>query len=249
MLERCRASICLVLLVGLVAPSRARAYRPFDGTDADVAGPGELELELEPLGFARSDRQRAFVSPAAVANWGFAPGWEAVVEAQQLVVTSGAERGGRWRVEDVALSVKHVLRDGSLGDRTGPNVAVELGALLPEVHGEAAAGGQASLVLSQAWSDATVHLNLAGAWTRAHVPAASGSVIVEGPSRWLVRPVAEVELQAERGARPGRALLVGAIWRVSPTLALDGALRGAAMGDVGAIEVRAGLTWTFAVTR
>jgi len=28
----------------------ASAYRPFDGTDAAVAAPGELEIELQPAG-------------------------------------------------------------------------------------------------------------------------------------------------------------------------------------------------------
>ncbi len=34
----------------LAAP--ALAYRPFDSTDADVAGPGEFELELGPVAAA-----------------------------------------------------------------------------------------------------------------------------------------------------------------------------------------------------
>jgi hypothetical protein len=36
------------LLLGL--SSEASAYRPFDGTDAAVADPGEIEVELQPAG-------------------------------------------------------------------------------------------------------------------------------------------------------------------------------------------------------
>lgn len=241
----CRGrALLVVLLAALWAPGRARAYRPFDGTDAEVAAFGEQELELEPLGFSRGGRQRAFVLPAVVWNWGFAPRWEAVVEGRQLVAARG-EGGARWRVEDVTLSVKHVLRAGSLGEGVGPSLATEWGALLPDVHGAAGAGGQGALVVSQAWPAGTVHLNLLGAWARTHVPAAFGSLIVEGPGRWTVRPVTEVSLEAERGARPLRALLGGVIWPASPALALDAAVRTWAQGAAEGVELRAGLSWTF----
>lgn len=39
----------LVLLVVIAWPLRALAYRPFDQTDADVAAPEEVELELGPI--------------------------------------------------------------------------------------------------------------------------------------------------------------------------------------------------------
>jgi hypothetical protein len=39
----------LAPLAVVLAPGVAWAYRPFDGTDGDVAAPGELAIELGPL--------------------------------------------------------------------------------------------------------------------------------------------------------------------------------------------------------
>jgi hypothetical protein len=235
-----------LVLAGLLAPCTARGYRPVDGTDAAVAAPGELELELEPLGYL-GGAQRTLVAPGAVLNLGFWPGWEAVAEGRQLLVADGAEGGARWSLEDLALSVKHVLRRGSLDDGAGPDVAAELGALLPDVHGAPGAGAQLALVVSQAWPAVTVHLNLLGAWTRAHVPGGFGSLIVEGPGRWPVRPVSEVSLEVEQGRPWTRAALAGLVWQVRGALAIDGALRIFEAGAAGGWEVRAGLTWVFPV--
>ena len=46
---RCVAA-SLVVLFGAACSGAAFAYRPFDGTDAAVAAPGELEVELQPAG-------------------------------------------------------------------------------------------------------------------------------------------------------------------------------------------------------
>jgi hypothetical protein len=49
----------------------AYAYRPFDSTDADVARPGEFELELAPIGRIREGSNRLRVAPAVIGNLGF----------------------------------------------------------------------------------------------------------------------------------------------------------------------------------
>ncbi len=63
-------------------PFPAFAYRPFDGTDAAVADPGEVEIELQPVGHIRqsSDQgaQKTLIAPATVLNFGLSEGWEAV---------------------------------------------------------------------------------------------------------------------------------------------------------------------------
>jgi hypothetical protein len=68
------------LLLGLI--SEARAYRPFDGTDAAVADPGEVEVELQPAGAQWSREQNQLIAPAVVLNYGFLQNWEAVLEGQ-----------------------------------------------------------------------------------------------------------------------------------------------------------------------
>src|SRR5260370_3632003 len=60
----------------------AWAYRPFDGTDAAGAAPGELEIELQPAGRLRGGGTTSLVAPATVINYGLSVGWEAVFEGQ-----------------------------------------------------------------------------------------------------------------------------------------------------------------------
>jgi hypothetical protein len=46
--------------------SPALAYRPFDGTDAAVAAPGEIEIELQPAGRLRDETGTSLIAPATV---------------------------------------------------------------------------------------------------------------------------------------------------------------------------------------
>jgi hypothetical protein len=48
----------------------AWAYRPFDGTDAAVADPGEVEVELQPAGTLWVNSEPNLVAPALVYNYG-----------------------------------------------------------------------------------------------------------------------------------------------------------------------------------
>jgi len=146
----------------------------------------------------------------------------------------------------VALSLKTVLREGSLQDKGGISVATELSALLPAVNGESGAGAAGALILSRRWDAATVHLNGAASWTRAHVLGLFGGLIAEGHDAWTVRPVAEFFLEGERDLPIAVSVLAGAIWRLREDLSLDAALRLARAGGVDTTEIRAGLTWGFA---
>ncbi len=236
-------------LLALVAawPAAARAYRPFDSTDAAVADKGELELEVGPIGYVVQGPDKALVAPSLVLNWGFAERWEAVLEGRHFVELGSEIEEPRLRVEDTALSVKHVLREGSLQERHGPSVATELGALLPTWNGEPGVGAQGTLIVSQRWPDVTVHLDAAAAWTRAHDPAGFAGVIVEGHDAWAVRPVAEGFVEAERGSRPSVSGLAGAIWRAGDRLDLDTAVRVAREAGRATTELRLGLTWGLTV--
>src|SRR6186713_1523867 len=108
--------------VGVLVMAWARvaaAYRPFDGTDADIAEPGEVELEIGPAGYSQEGSSRFIVAPAVVANYGFAPGLEAVVEGRQEFPVPEAQQ--LWAV---GCFVKGLLRRGSLQGNTGPSVAL-----------------------------------------------------------------------------------------------------------------------------
>jgi hypothetical protein len=61
-------------------PTSAWAYRPFVSTDAAVADPKEVEIELGYFNLERTRRDNTIMTPSAVLNYGFAKNWEAVGE-------------------------------------------------------------------------------------------------------------------------------------------------------------------------
>lgn len=223
-------------------PAAASAYRPFDSTDAAVAAKGEVEIELGPVGWLGVGPERSLIVPSLILNWGFAPRWEAVLEGKQSVLLGQDIASPRYHLEDTALSMKGVLREGCLQEKEGVSIATEIGALLPTLHAESGMGAQGAIIASQRWQALTVHLDGAVAWTRAHAPGLFGGVILEGPDAWTVRPVAEVFAEAERGAPTTRSALLGAIWRVRNGFSLDAAVRRARVGGESVAELRLGMT-------
>lgn len=240
-----RAPLPLLAAFALSWPATASAYRPFDSTDAAVADRGDVELELGPLGYLTQGTDAALVVPSVILNWGFAERWELVLEGRHLVQLGRATHEARLRVEDTALSLKHVLREGSLQERSGVSLATELGALLPGVNGDPGVGAQWAFILSQRWPDLTIHVNGAAAWTRAHEPGALGGIILEGHDAWVVRPVAEVVVLGQRRSATTVSGLVGAIWRAREGLSFDAAVRFARAAGTDTTELRLGLTWGF----
>lgn len=244
MIER----FCTALLVAALA-TPAFAYRPFDSTDADVAAPGEFELELGPLGGLREGQDKFRIAPAVVANLGLPWRSELVLEGERQVALDPAPGTPRSSIVDTGVFVKTVLREGALQGARGPSVAAEYGVLLPEVHGESGTGASVAGIVSQRWEAGTLHLNAALALNREHEPDLFLGAILEGPYAWTVRPVAEIfGEQASGGPRTGSALL-GAIWRARDDLTLDVGLRYAHAGEEVVREVRLGLTWTFSFRR
>jgi len=228
-----------------LAPA-AQAYRPFDGTDAAVAERGVVEIELGPAGLLRIGGERRLVAPALIVNLGIADRWELVLEGKQHVVldrVSPAE--SRWQLVDTALNAKTVLRDGVLQERAGPSVAVELSMLLPTVNADPGVGAQATGIVSQRLGPVTAHFNAGLALSREKRIDASGSLIVEGPASWPVRPVSEILATVEGGNETTVSGLAGFIWPVSDALAFDGALRLGRTAGESLFELRLGLTLSF----
>ena len=241
---------CLSLVATLAAlvlwPTSALAYRPFNSTDAAVAGQGEVEIELGPVGYLKEGSDSSLVIPSVVFNWGFADRLELVLEGRSFARLGHVPpTEARLQVAENALSLKAVLREGTLQDKTGLSIATEVGLLLPTINGEAGVGAQGTLILSQRWPDLTLHLNGTIAWTRTHALGLSGGVIFELHDAWVVRPVAELLVEGEADAPTLYSGLLGAIWRVSDNLSVDSGFRLAREGEVKSFEIRAGLTWSF----
>jgi len=220
----------------------ASAYRPFDGTDAAVAAPGELEIELQPAGRLREQGTTTLVAPAAVFNYGLSEGWEAIVQGQGQTPLSPS---GPTTSLTAGAFLKHVLQPGSLQDKTGPSVATEFGVLLPNSTGNSGVGASLAGIVSQRWDWGTVHLNAETALTRDHHADVFVGGIIEGPSKWTVRPVAELFYENEFGKAETISGLIGLIWRVRDDLSFDVGLRHALTNGHPVNEVRAGLTFGF----
>ncbi len=230
-----------LVTVGVVAwPRPALAYRPFDGTDAAVAAPGELEVELQPAGARHEEGTQTLVAPATVLNFGLSEGWEAVFEGQGETPLSPQ---GPTNLMAAGAFLKHVVVPGSLQDKSGPSVATEFGVLLPDSTGNSGVGASWAGIVSQRGDWGTIHLNVETVLTRDHHADVFVGSIIEGPSKWKVRPVAEVFYEREFGQEETFSGLIGLIWQVNDKLAFDVAYRHALTNGHPVDEVRAGLTF------
>jgi len=226
--------------------AEAFAYRPFDGTDAAVADLREVEIELGPIQFLREGTDRTLAAPALIFNIGIFQGWEAVLEGRR---ERSLGQEGRSSLVDNGAFLKGVLREGSLQDKSGPSVATEFGALLPDVHGDPGTGASLGLIVSQQGRGLTVHGNFVAALNRAHHGDLFVGTIFEVPLDFPLRPVAEVYYERDTAGAWTASGLVGAIWRWSDTLSFDVGVRRARAGRTNVDEIRAGLTWGFALWR
>jgi hypothetical protein len=228
---------------GLAAWSgSAAAYRPFDGTDAAVAAPGEVEIEFQPAGRLRDETGTSLIAPATVFNYGFSEGWEAVLEGQGQTPLSPS---GPTNLTAAGAFLKHILQPGSLQGRTGPSVATEFGVLLPDSTGSSGIGASFAGIVSQRLDWGTIHLNAETALTRDHHADLFLDAIIEGPSKWSVRPVAELFLEKAFGQFNTVSALVGLIWQVRDNLSFDVGIRHALTNGRPVSEVRAGVTFGF----
>ena len=232
------------LIVGAVCAAAsigpAYAYRPFDGTDADVAGAGEVEVELGFLHLLREGSQEYVVAPAAVVNFGLDNGRELVLEGRVKTPLNGATEPHRTTIEDGGIFLKQIHRHGSLQEGSGPSVASECGLLIPTVSGERTGAGCTAIVSGRGQAGAG-HVNGAlnkgrdGNWERFF------GVIVEGSG--MVRPVGEILATHDSAGRHMASALVGVIWTARKGLTFDVALRRARTEEHDVTEVRIGLTW------
>lgn len=229
----------LVSLAMSLWSAPALAYRPFDGTDAAVAKEGELEIELQPAGVIWDRTQTTLLTPARL-NFGLAKEWEAVLEGQLETPLSPS---GPSSLTATAAFLKGVLRPGSLQDQSGVSIATEFGVLLPEVNGDSRFGASIAGIASQRWDWGAVHFNASAALTRDHHADLFIDTIVEGPSKWVVRPVAEVFYEEEFGTSHTISGLVGAIWQVRDDLNVDIGFRHALTNSRHINEIRAGVTF------
>jgi hypothetical protein len=234
-------SIMSVALGGVICASDAAfAYRPFDGTDAAVAEPGQLEIELGPLEPMQQGSKSFLIAPDLVLNFGLTKELEAVFEGRLVTPLSPAESPV---LTDAGVFIKYLLLAGVLQDKSGPSIATEFGVLLPDTTGDSNFGASWAAIVSQRWDWGTVHLNVQTQLSREQRADLFVGTIVEGPQAWKVRPVAEVFYENDAGSAQTVSGLIGAIWQVRDDLAFDVAVRHASVDGQPVNELRAGLTF------
>jgi hypothetical protein len=241
------AGLVLSPILAMAWSGDALAYRPFDGTDAAIAEPGQVEIELGPAQYLQEGTERTLVAPTVVFNYGLSERWELVLQSE--AVHSLMEEASKTSLVGNGLFLKAIVREGSLQGKPGPSIATEFGFLLPGLNDDPTRGTGGSLagIVSQQWPWLTVHLNAAVAITRQQTADAFFGVILEGPRDWPLRPVAEVFYERDFGGVTTTSALVGAIWQVRDNIAFDVGLRGAQVNDQPLREVRFGVTFGFPV--
>ena len=109
--------LAVALFDGCYQP--ARAYRPFSGTDAAVAEPGEVEIELGPAEYLRDGAERTLFVPSTTLNYGFAPSWETVLSrATSRMDCRSVPAGQAW--SETASSLKPWCATEASKIRPGP---------------------------------------------------------------------------------------------------------------------------------
>ena len=244
------ASIVLVALstalLSVTSLREASAIRPFDGTDAAVAGEGTVEFELGPVNWIHANGSDT-LAPSVVVNVGVARGWEISTFAQPSWLVSDRS-GRRFALADSGLVLKRILREGSLQDLPGPSVAVELSALFPATRPLDDFGARLTPVVSQTWNGITAHLSASLFWTRMHEPATGGSLAIEGPEiADNLHPAVESTVGWERNSGRAWSGLAALVWNPRDDLEFDVGFRVGRSFGATAQELRAGLTWSFQV--
>ncbi len=222
------------------------AYRPFVSTDAAVADPNALEIELGYFNWQREIRDETLLTvPTLVVNYGIFPDLELVGE-----LSVEEPRHDRARLVDPALSVKAVLREGILQEKAGLSFAVEAGALLPStLKSENKLGFQAVGIASGRAVGLTYHVNLGGGLDRAqNRPFIIWGMIAEVPltERWRV--VGEIDGESAKAKGAENSALVGVIWDMPlPNVSIDAGIRRGISHAAADWMITTGLTFSFSL--
>jgi hypothetical protein len=238
--------VLLVLWFLLVVGSPAWAYRPFVSTDAAVADPGAMEIELGYFQFARQRHEDVFSTPKVVLNYG-------VVDRLEVVGEFAVEQAPHedWQLVDPGLSLKALLKKGVLQDTEGLSIAVEAGPLFPSTNGAEGLGFEASGIVSGRLQALTYHVNFGGGVDRVDArPFALWGLIAETPVVPTFRLVGELNGESVEGERANNSVLLGFIWQpfLSRELWIDGGIRRGITRAAPDWQATLGLTFAFPVT-
>jgi hypothetical protein len=223
-------------------PASAWAYRPFVSTDAAVADPKEVEIELGYFNLDRIHHENTISTPHMVLNYGIAKNLE-------LVGEFNLQESPDVELTNPSVSIKAVLREGVLQEKPGVSVATEVGPLLPStLPHERSVGFEAIGIVSGKLEPVTLHFNGGGGLDRAGELFGVWGVIGELPVHPKLRLVAEVNGQSTQGAPANNSALLGLIWQpTAKNLFLDLGVRHGISRAAPDWQFTLGLTYGFAL--
>ena len=233
------------MLLLFLTPASAWAYRPFVSTDAAVADFKHMEIELGYFNWARDRGKNTFIVPKVVLNYG-------LVQNLELVGEFGVEGPPRGSVQlaDPALSLKAVLKEGVLQEKSGVSFAVEAGPLLPSTNKEENRFGFEGIgILSGKLGPFTYHVNFGGGVDRArNNPFVIWGVIAELPLAPRLRLVGEVNGESVRRHTADNSALLGFIWEAPwQNVAVDAGIRRGISRAAADWMFTTGLTFSFSL--
>ena len=223
----------------------ALGYRPFISTDAAVADPKEMEVELGYFTLERDDKENSFIVPQIVVNYGITQDWEVVGEFRVEKPADGAAK-----LISPGLFLKGVLKEGVMQQREGVSVAIEAGPLLPSAASEQNRFGFEGIgILSAELHRFTYHINIGGGVDRHETnPFVLWGMIVEFSLLPSLRLVGEVSGESIRKKIPDDSVLLGLIWQLPlSALLLDGGIRKSLSKGAPDWLFTTGLTWSFSL--
>ena len=229
----------------LLLPSSAWGYRPFASTDAAVADPKEMEIEVGYFTLERAKGKNTFIVPKVVLNYGIIRDLEVVGE-----FTVQKPQDEEVQLVDSGLFLKAVLKEGVLQGKEGVGFAVEVGTLLPSTaQGERRFGFEGIGILSGRLLPFTYHVNIGGGVDNAKGnPFAIWGVIVELPILPNFRVVGEVNGESAEGKLADNSALLGLIWQPpSSKVLLDVGIRRGISSGAPDWQFTMGLTYSFPV--
>jgi len=232
---------CMLLL----PTAHAWGYRPFVSTDAAVADPKEMEIELGYFNLKRAAKENTFIVPQLRLNYGFTKNWEVVGEFE--IEQSHDEA---VQIVNAGLSLKAVLKEGVLQNKDSIGFAVEVETLLPSTASEERKFGFEGIgIVSGRLSPFTYHVNFGGGVERAKTnPFALWGMIVEFPVLPNFRLVGEVNGESVEGELADNSGLLGFIWQPpSSEVFLDAGVRMALSRAASDWLFTMGLTWSFSL--
>lgn len=228
-----------------LAAAPAHAYL-IDANDARVVAPGSMELELQPIGYYQTligEEGHYLIAPSLQLYVGLAEDWDLLYLTRGYVALDGTPDVSPYSLAEQFVAVRRMIVHGRYDQEEGegPSLALQTGIFLPGIEAETGVGASVALLFAWSGDPGTLHLNAWLNYTQDATWDFFGSVVLEGPADWPVRPTVELWADIDDGA-PTVSGLIGAVGSVTDEFCIQAGARVGGWEDALELEVRLS-TW------